>query len=281
MLRAAVIAALCVAGGPALADPPKKIAVGAVESLGGQSDREVVKLVERALAARDDISLIGAAQIKRVLRRARKPHLQSCEGDTECLTTMGKTVGADLVVSVEVSGLGDVRLLHLKLIDPARGRAVRSTTAELGAGGLDPGALVRLLQPGGYRGRLALDISPEGAQVFIDGRRMAVAPVTAPLTLTVGTHALRITHPEYRDYVRFVDIGYAKQVKLAVDMRQLGVVSSEVSALGGRGSPRDRGETPWYGRWYVIAGAGAAVLAGSIAIWAATADGLEFDRERP
>lgn len=284
MLRVVSIAAVVAGlGAPALAQTgaaKKKVAVGAVESLGGAVDSDVVGVVEAALAKRHDVALINAAEVKRALRKARKVQLGSCEGDTGCLVEMGRTVGADWVVSVEVSGLGDVRLLHFKLIDTARGRAVRSTTAELGAAGLDPGALVRLLAPRGYRGRLALSINAAGAQVFVDGRRMAVAPVEAPLTLAVGTHALRITHPEYRDYVRFVDIGYAQQVDLGVDMRKLAIVSSEVAALGGPGGRRDAA-TPWYGRWYVIAGVGAAVLAGSVAVWAATADGLDFDRERP
>lgn len=286
MLRAtlAVIAGL-VSAAPAAAEAqasPKKVALGTVDSLGGEVDATVLKVVERALAERGGVEVIAGAQIRKTIRRARKPQLASCEGDRDCLVEMGELVGADLVVSLEVSGLGDVRLLHFKLIDVGRKRAIRSTTAELGADGLEPGALVRLLSPRGYRGRLALAINAKGAQIFVDGKRMAVAPINAPLNLRVGTHALRITHPNYRDYVRFVDIAYAGQVDLDVDMKPIGVVSGDVTGTGGgRRAPGDDRATPWYGRWYVIAGVGAVVLGGSIAIWAATNDGLDFDRERP
>jgi hypothetical protein len=277
VLRAIIIVTWLAAASPAAADRPT-IAIGGSGSIGGASDHGLLELVAKALAARTDVSLIGPRRVKAALRRARKPQLESCEGDTGCLAEMGRAVGARWVVAVEVSGLGDVQLLHLKLVDSRRARVIRSTTSEVIGGAIEPGALVRLLTPRRYRGELALAINAAGAQVFVDGRRLATAPLSAPLELPVGPHALRITHPEYRDYVRFVDIAYGERVDLGVDMAPLSVVQSEVTATGGRpGGDRDR---PWYGRWYVVAGVGAAVLAGSIAVWALTADGLDFDRER-
>lgn len=279
MLRPAIALALLLALGSSAAADKRRVAVGAAGALGGEASAKTLDLVERALGARTDIALIPARQVKALLRRARKPQLIECEGDTSCLAKMGRAVSADWVVAVEVGGLGDVQLLHLKLIDVARGRAIRSTTTEVAAGSIEPGALVRLLTPRRYRGKLALSINAAGAQVFVDGRRLAKAPVTKPLVLTVGSHALRITHPEYRDYVRFVDIAFGQQVDLEVAMKPLSVVESKVTRTGG-GASRGDSARPWYGRWYVIAGVGAAVLAGSIAIWAVTADGLDFDRER-
>lgn len=280
MLRSIAVAAVIAgAAGVAGAETPR-VAVGGGGALGGETGGAALELVEGALGARTDVSLIPAKRVKSLLRRARKPQLGECEGDTRCLAEMGRVVGARWVVAVEIGGLGDVQLLHLKLIDAATGRAIRSTNSQVAGGSIEPGALVRLLTPRRYRGTLALAINAAGAQVFVDGRRVARAPVTKPIALPVGSHALRITHPEYRDYVRFVDIAFGQRVALEVAMKPLSVVESEVTRTGPPGSGDAGAARPWYGRWYVIAGVGVAVLAGSIAIWAVTADGLDFDRER-
>jgi hypothetical protein len=276
LLTAAIAAATAAAPATAAGQSRRQVVIGAFDNVGGSAaDREILSALERGIATFESVTLIRRATALRRLRQARRPQLSTCEGDLSCLVELGRAVGADWVIGVDVGGLGDVRLLHLKLVDVAAARPLRSATGELGER-LDRRALVELLEPNRYRGTLSLDVSVEGARIDLDGRRIATAP-TGPIELEVGTHALRVTHPEHRDFVRFVEVAYGETVPIAVDMVPLDVVSGELRRTGGR-APGERG--PWYRRWYVVAGIGVAILAGSAAIWAATEGGIGFDRER-
>lgn len=281
MLRAAaVLAILSLAPGAAAAGEPRKVAVGAVDTIGGEGrDTKILDAVETAIAELDSVALISRKTVRWRLRRAKKAQLEACEGESRCLGELGKAVGADWVVAVDIGGLGDVRLLHLKLVDASSGRALRSVTSSVRKdGSLEPGALIRLFEPRHYRGTLALSIGVEGASIFIDGRRVGTAP-SGPLPVDVGTHALRVTHPEHRDYVRFVDVGYGQKVALDVELAPLGVVSGQLERTGGGGEDGGGAARPWYGRWWVITGV--AVIAGGAALVLASQSGsLDFDRER-
>ncbi len=83
---------------------------------------------------------------------------------------------------------------------------------------------------------------------------LAVAAGT--VELPVGTHALRVTHPAYRDFLRFIDIEFDKTLALDVPMaaypRAEGEMTEEQRRNRLAGSPR----LPWYRRWWALAGAG-------------------------
>lgn len=283
MLRIAFAALALIVAAPAAGAEKPKVAVGAVETIGPRdSDAPLLRAVERAIAELDSVALISRKTVTWRLRRARKSRLAACEGEARCLSELGRVVGADWVVAVEIGGLGDVRLLHLELIDARAGRTLRSVTARAEPGGsLEPGALIRLFHPKRYRGALALSIPVEDAVIYIDGRRVRPAGEAGTIPVEVGTHALRVTHPEHRDYVRFVDVAYDQTVELDVDLQPFGIVSGQLERRPG--DTDDRGGAaarPWYRRWYVIGGIGVALLAGSAAIWAAQGGELDFDRER-
>src|SRR5262249_31143866 len=67
------------------------------------------------------------------------------------------------------------------------------------------------------------------------------------LTTSVGTHALRITHPKYRDFVRFVDVPFEHLETLDVELRAFPVIEDRM-----RGAPV--GPRPWYQSGWVVAG---------------------------
>ena len=99
-----------------------------------------------------------------------------------------------------------VHEVYLKLVEVGARREVRSTTLELEAARREEevrAGVTRLLAPERYVGTLALDVSVPGAVIYLDGQRLGAAPL-APHRIAVGEHAVRVTHPEYRDFVRFV-----------------------------------------------------------------------------
>ena len=209
--------------------------------------------------------LVAGNRVARAIDK--KPTLRTCDGDPSCLAELGRDVGARYVVYGEVGGLGDVEIVYLKVIDVAGARELRSTTVELGGAksrNRARAAAVLLLAPERYLGRLAVSVDIAGASIYVDGTRVARSPSKA-LSLSVGTHALRVTHPEFRDFVRFVDIAFDAETAVPVELQKFPIVTSDITRDGQIAGPSNiiyRGvePTPWYRRWYTVAGFGTVVL---------------------
>jgi hypothetical protein len=101
--------------------------------------------------------------------------------------------------------------------------------------------------------------------VYVNGTKIALAP-NGELPLPVGTQAVRVTHPEYHDFVRFIDVTYGKTADVAVSMQQYPIVRRD---LQGKPIQRDQViyiDPPWYRRWYVVgpAAVGLAIITGVV-----------------
>jgi len=296
-MRLAITAAVVVLMSTSLAhSQPKKlprIAVGAVGELStdatskrrnktnNTNNTALVASLERDIVSLGLGEVINTKQLERAVKRAKKPQLLACEGDRACLAELGRTAGADWVIGVEVGGLGDVQILHLKVIVAKTAKALRSTTSNIESGKTDEGKLVELLAPKRHVGHLTIKSTVDDAEIIVDAAVVGRTP-TAKIPLRVGTRALRVTHPNHRDHVRFIDIKYGQDTVVDAALTPLDVSRQKLERSGGatgRGT-KDSGSTdrPWYGRWYVIAGVGAVVLTGSIIVWSATG-GLDSDRD--
>jgi len=107
-----------------------------------------------------------------------------------------------------------------------------------------------------------LDVS--GATIYVNGA--VVKPQNGTLPLHVGTQAVRVTHPQYRDFVRFVDVGYGKTTEIAVGMQQYPIVEHDI-----KGNPINRDridyiDPPLWRRWYVV-GPAAALLGIAVGVF--------------
>jgi hypothetical protein len=299
---AAAILALAALAGPAAAQPPAapganpparvKVVVAPLATLGAESTssemRAAQRLVARGLVLVGSVDVVGHAAMLDAVKKARRPELRACDGDAACLGELGRLVSADYAVYGEVGGLGRAQVVYLKLFDAREPREIRSTVLELGGvvGGSDGearAAATRLLAPARYRGELELESSVRGASIFIDGRLVARSPAR-PISLAVGSHALRVTHPEYRDFVRFVEIEFGTTAQVAVDLRPYAEVAGDIHRTGRPIAPagRDVGAlpTPWYRRWYAVAGGGVLLVVTSAVVVGLATGGLSFDREK-
>jgi hypothetical protein len=298
---AAAIAALAGLAQPGHAQPrgakeaaERRVALAPLATLGSEATSRETKVAEKAIAAGvaalPDTILVDMTELRRAVRRAKKPRLRACDGEPRCLAELGKLVGASSVVYGEIGGLGDVHVVYLKLVSAADSREVRSTTLEFGdesaADAAARAAAFRLLAPELYTGRLDVEVDVKRASIFVDGKLMAKSP-TEPISLPVGTHALRVTHPEYRDYVRFVKIEFDADEKVDAGLQQYPVIRSSLKSDPGKKVPvgssvvyRGVEPTPWYRRWYSVAGGGALVLLGSAVIVGILANGIDADGEK-
>src|SRR5207237_8737602 len=117
---------------------------------------------------------------------------------------LGRELNAARALVVDVARLGEGQVVYLQGIDPKTGQVVGSTTASLSdtrplpAAERDSlrGAVVRVMAPEAYTGRLLLKLDVKGAEAQLDGAPL-LADLSRPqlMPVPVGTHALRVTHP--------------------------------------------------------------------------------------
>lgn len=275
LARVAVL--LLVASAPVFAD--RTVAVAPLSTLGTEdasatsaSMKQLTGQIEAAVASLGGTKVVSAAQVADAVKRARRPQLKACEGEAACLAELGKLVGAQVVVAGEVGGLGEAKIVYLGATDVGAAKELRSTTLSIGTGRdamSDPdspqAAVVRLLEPDRYRGTLRFAVDVTGATIYVNGARIALTS-KGELSLPVGTQAVRVTHPEYHDFVRFIDVAYGKTTEVGVGMQQYPIVRRD---LRGKPTTTDRVvylDPPWWRRWYVVgpAAVGLAVVTGMV-----------------
>ncbi len=289
-MRALIVVLLLAWTGAAHAEP-RKVALAPMTALGTEDTSESAKKIqadlEQAIAGVDATTVIAGKAVLDAIKKAKKPQLKVCEGELACLAELGKLLGADLVVAGEAGGLGDVQVVYLELVDVATAKGVRSTTLEVGntnEGGA-AGAAYRLLAPDQYTGEMTLELDVAGASVYVDGKKLGKATAGKPIAFAVGTHALRVTHPEYHDFVRFVDISFRGDTTVEVSMKQFPITETELTGTGTKG-PRGKityidDPTPWYRKWWAIAAFSGILVVGAAATAGVIADGVDADTVRP
>ena len=75
-----------------------------------------------------------------------------------------------------------------------------------------------------------------------------------------------MTHPEYHDFVRFIDVTYGKTTDVAVSMQQYPIVRRDLQGRPTGGDGVVYVDPPWWRRWYVVgpAAVGLAVVTGIV-----------------
>jgi hypothetical protein len=287
IVMGAILAGMAAAAAAApKAAPITSIAMAPLSTLGSEDTSAAARKLEaelaRELGAVSGAKIIASGEVVDAIKKAKKPLLRACDGDPGCLADLGKLMSASHVVFGEVGGLGDVQVVYLVLVDTHSGKEVRRAQVSLSnaeQGGLKGGA-IRLVDPEKFTGRLAVTTPVKDAVIYVDGRRVGKSP-QPPVALAVGSHALRVTHPEHRDYVRFVEVAFDQDTAVPVELVPYAAIDTELGTTG-PGAPRPNltyvdVPPPWYRRWWAIAGFGAVALTGAIVVGVATADGVPFD----
>jgi hypothetical protein len=288
---AVAVAAASLAGGgvarakrapePAPAATGTRVAVTPLTSLteGSKGLPKLEEQVAQGLGGVSGFSVVPGAELKKALKKAKRPELDACDGDAHCMAEVGRLVNATIVVAGDVNELAEGSIVYLKAVEVASEREIGSTTAVLDgptAGAEARAAAVRLLAPKTYTGAVQLEVDVVNAVVYVDGQRVNRTP-GKPLMLSVGQHALRVTHEQYRDWVRFVDVKFDETVPLAVNLKAFPVITDEMRQ---KDRPRPVGQReplPWYRKWYTVAGVGVVLVVGTTILVAALSGGLDAD----
>jgi hypothetical protein len=290
----AVALALALAGGggeawakrapaPATATTGTRVALAPLTALteGSKGIGKLEEQVSQGLAGVSGFSVIPSADLKKALKKAKRPELESCEGDAHCLAELGRLVSATIVIAGDVNELSEGSIVYLKAVDVASEREIASTTAVLdgtATSGEARAAAVRLLAPKTYTGAVKLDIDVANAVLYVDGQKYTRTP-GKPLLLSVGTHALRVTHEQYRDWVRFVEVEFDQTIPLSVNLKAFPVITDEMRQKAAPKPVGPREPLPWYRKWYTVAAVGAVALIATTVIVVAVTGGLDVDGE--
>jgi hypothetical protein len=244
----------------------------------------VQSLVVTGMAGVPGVSMVSDKEMRAALKKAKRKDLESCESSEACLAELGKLVGAQVVIAGDVGELSGGLVAYLMAVDVATGKELGSTTAVLSGDTAAKqrearAAGFRLLAPAAYLGKVALSIDVSGAVIYLDGKQMGRSPSGA-MNASVGTHALRVTHEQYRDYVRFVDVQFDATTKLDVNLKQFPIVSDKMierehGPLAPTGPVRPR---PWYRKGWAVAAFGAVVLVATAVTVGVLSSGVDADR---
>ena len=251
-----------------LATPALAARQGLVAPLGGlgipaTEAGKVQRWIEAALSSVPGYRWLGASRLTKLLRQQR---YVGCESEPRCLGSLARLLGVDLIVAGEVGSLGGGYMIYLRAIDGA-GKVLRSESEVLdpSQGGLRDSARAvayRLLLPEQYSGTLAVRVDVPHAWIYLDGRRIAKSPAEPIKGVAVGTHALRVNHEAYRDFVRFVNVRFGETVDVEVKLSAYPVKAEEMRLVEtGGDKPLADSELPWYRRWWALTTFGVVVLA--------------------
>jgi hypothetical protein len=251
------LALLCAAQS-AWAAPPVRVAVTPLRDvgLGVEAVAQLEQALVEAVLAQPGFSVANLSAAGRLTA----PKGGALESPSARAQSLAKEAGANRALLVDVARLGEGQVVYLQRIDPKNGQSLGSTTASLSTA--SPlaaadraalrGAVVRVLDPDRYLGRIALKLDVKGAQAQVDGRPLS-GDLSHPIELSVGTHALRVTHPAYHDFLRFIDVGYDETVSLEVPLAAYPLSEGEMAERQRHNAaPVVVKRPPWYRTWWAL-----------------------------
>jgi hypothetical protein len=197
---------------------------------------------------------------------------------------LGKEFNAPRVLAVETARLGVGRVVYLQAIEASSGKQLASTTATLSGESGEiaaadkiqlRGALVRLFEPERFIGRLQAKVDVPNAELQIDGKKTGAA--TGTHELAVGTHAVRVTHPAYRDFLRFVEIEFDKTATLDVALSAYPLAEGEMTEKMRKQAAAPR-KLPWWRSWWALTLSGVVLTGVTAGIIVLAYPGIKADQ---
>lgn len=262
----ALLVLACLLGGMSTARARKGV-VAPLNALGidPAEARKVQRWVRAAFSGLPNHRWLSSSRLERMLK---KPRYRDCETQPDCIAALGRKIGADIIVTGDVGSLSGAYMLYLRRVEQTGGKvhAVNAVLdpAKRGLRDAVRSLAYQLLLPDRFTGSIDVKADVDNAWIYLDGQRVARAPTKRLENIPVGTHALRVTHEAYRDYVRFVKVEFDRVSTVDVNLSAFPVSAGEMKLVNrSRTTPLTDKELPWYRRWWALTAFGAVVLAGS------------------
>ena len=250
-----------------------KIKVAVMDLRGSASIPEELRLalgdtVPETIDELGPFKAISSQDVVKMLQYEAHAQSLGCD-DPSCLSQLGDALGADFLVTGNLTQANETVVIQLQLMNTRGGGVENRVSRErvgTGSGLFDAVRLAAklLMRPilGQHSGELELSVSEEGATVTVDDSIVGVSPIVGPLSLAGGTHTVGI---EKQGFIHF-----AQDVLVTEDHRSSIVARLEPSAefiraYEARASRLRMGA-------YVAAGAGVLVSGLGIAMVAIASD---------
>ena len=236
----------------AQAQPKRTVAVLEYRA-GARGARDIGMRLAELLRQTADLDVIDLQAARRRLPRV-DAEVAKCGGEAMCVGAIGEQLGANEVLLVGVSQLGDT-ILALQRIDAKRGEAGARLAESLPADkeitdAQALGWLRQLFPPETFNrfGSIAVDADQAGAAVSLNGEAAGKTPLAQAVKVRApGTYKLKVEKSGFMPFQARVDV--------------LPDANVEVHAT----LVKESKEVPWYKRWYVWAAVGGALAAGGAA----------------
>jgi hypothetical protein len=247
----------------------KKIAVWRFDALG--IDPEIVQRLETLFRMELDRLDRQPLPSRTVVEKSVTAAEQNCTGEEKCLTSIGKRLGVDLVVTGTVGSLGDNYVLNIKVVDVATGKSqkIQSDPLRGSPDDLIEGVRVaayKLLAPDQLHGAVQIQSDIIGADVALDDHEVGKTPLPNQGVigkLALGKHELRVQAKGYDAFEQDVEVHFQKVSPVLVKL----LPSDKVI---GTGKTVYVEKNPIYTRpWFIaVVGVGAIVAGGLIGHYA-------------
>lgn len=258
-MRALVIAASLCAATAAQAQH-KTVAVLEYRA-GAKGIPGVGEKLARLLAANAALDVISPTDARRRAGPRIDAEVARCGGEALCIGALGEQLGAQEVLLIGISQLGDI-VLAMQRIDAGKGEA-GARLAESLAPSSEPseeqmlGWLRQLFPPDVFKryGAIKIVTDVDDARVELNSEPQGKTPIAEALRVRApASYKVRVTKPGFVAFQAGIDV--------------LPDATVEVRAT----LVREEGRVPWYKRWYVWAAVGGAVaIAGAgVAIYFGT-----------
>jgi hypothetical protein len=217
-----------------------QIAVLDFEGRAPAADKAAIQAELRALLPTDDFVLQPPEKTAATLDAVKKLGLACDSGDVDCLIRVGALTGATIVIKGLLSTDGEGFVLDLVAADinglRERGRVRVKVPAAAGARrpALES-AVVGVLRPEAWRGQLRVAVSQRGASIVVDGVPRGFSPLSAPIELTPGPHAVFVGLEGFAAWKQTVEVVYADEV--AVDVVLAPGVAEEAPTFSTKPTP--------------------------------------------
>jgi hypothetical protein len=197
--------------------------------------------------------------------------LRDCTGEDGCLTTIGKKVGVDVMVTGSVAALGDSYILNVKAVDVATGKQLRRIASDPLRGSPDElieairVAAYSLLAPDQLYGSVLILSDLIGAAVSLDGKPVGKTPLPAAVDKQpLGKHVLRVEATGYLPFTEEVDVRFQKSTRVVVRL----ATAEPATGTGPVDARRVDAPRPWYtSKWMYLGASAAAIAVGAVIGW--------------
>jgi len=209
----------------------------------------------QALASTAALDVIGPQEARRRAGARIDADVARCAGEPMCIGALAESLGAQEVLLVGVSQLGDV-VLAMQRIDAKRGVAGARLAESMApdAQPLDEEVLhwlKQLFPPEVFKryGHIKILTEVRGADVRLNGERTGKTPLDEPVKVRApGSYKVRVSKPGFIPF------------EASIDVLPDAIVEINPTLV------REEGRVPWYKRWYVWAAVGGAVAIAGVSV---------------